>query len=124
MLLSGSGKCPARHALREQKVAGQLVMISSQNLRTIHALWASERLTESSHEAPVVTKPRATDLEDSAGGMLSRSTVRVLVYESVEASSGSGVEVSSVVAASAAAQQAGRQAGLSESSYNCYVPYA
>lgn len=81
--------------------------------------------TKSPHEAPVVTKPRATDLGDSAGDMVSRSTVRVLIYESVEASSGSGVEASSVAAAiSAAAQPAGRQAGLSESSYNCYVPYA
>lgn len=78
-----------------------------------------------SPRSPSRAKPRATDLGDSAGGMVSRSTVRVLVYESVEASSGSGVEAISVAAASdAAAQQADRQAGLSESSHNCYVPYA
>lgn len=40
---------------------------------------------------------------------MSRPTVRVLVYKSVEASSGSGVVASPVAAASAAAaQQAGR----------------
>lgn len=46
---------------------------------------------------------------------MSRSTARVLVYESVEASSGSGVEASSVaaaIAAAAAAQQAGRLGSL------------
>lgn len=66
---------------------------------------------ESPHEAPFVTKPRATDIGDSAGGMVSRSTVRVLVYESVEASSGSGVVASSVAAAIAAAAAAAQLAG-------------
>lgn len=47
---------------------------------------------------------------------MSRSTVRVLVYESVEASSGSGVEASSVAAAiAAAAAAAAQQAGWLDS---------
>lgn len=44
-----------------------------------------------------------------------RSTVRVLVYKSVEASSGSGVEASSVAAAIAAAAAAAQQAGRQDS---------
>lgn len=46
---------------------------------------------------------------------MSRSSVRVLVYESVEASSGSGVEASSVAAAIAAAAAAAQQAGWLDS---------
>lgn len=47
--------------------------------------------------------------------MVSRSTVRFLVCESVEASSGSGVEASSVAAAIAAAAAAAQHVGRQDS---------